>query len=90
MKRITCDCDCGQNCPQGKVGSQVRCTVNVSTYWERLKKHPGLGTALLFTVLGALAGAGNKNFSPEYGALFGGLSTGVIVWGLVLFSNKRR
>lgn len=60
-------------------------------YFKRLKTHPGLGFATMFTIMGALAGAQNKSASSVYmGALFGLIVVGVAVWSMVLTSNFKR
>lgn len=59
-------------------------------YFKRLKDHPGLGIATILTVMGAFAGAANKNFeNPLHGALFGVIVMGTFVWSIVLISNRK-
>jgi hypothetical protein len=60
-------------------------------YFIRLKQHPGLSIATFVTVLGILAGAGNKSF-PEiwHGALFGFLISVIFCWTPVLISNFKK
>lgn len=90
MKQTRCNCTCADTCPQGKVGSQERCLINVKeTYWERLKDHPGVGVANIMCILGFLAGAGNKSAVWWQGGLLG-LSIGVICWIIVLCNNGKR
>ncbi len=62
--------------------------INMRGYFKRLKEHPGLGIAIMMTVLGALAGSDNKSFeSPLNGALFGLIVVFLFVWLPVLISN---
>ena len=60
-------------------------------FFKRLKTHPGLWFAVLFTVLGGLAGMSNKSIeSPVHGFLIGAAVIGFIVWGIVFSSNYKQ
>lgn len=64
---------------------------NKRGYFTRLKDHPGLGTGLIFTILGTFAGASNTSFENIwYGALFGTIVMGGFVWSVILISNFDR
>jgi hypothetical protein len=63
---------------------------NKRGYFQRLKDHPGLGTATIMTLMGTFAGASNKSFDVVSGALFGTIAMGIFVWGIVLISNFDR
>jgi hypothetical protein len=59
-------------------------------YFKRLKDHPGLGIGTILTVMGGFAGTQNKNFeNPLNGALFGVAVMGVVVFSVILFSNRK-
>lgn len=58
-------------------------------YWKRLKEHPGWTWVVIFTLLGAMAGAKNENH-PEFAALIIGGAMLVIFGGMVLLSNFSR
>jgi hypothetical protein len=60
-------------------------------YFKRLKTHNGWGTLFIITILGTLAGSGNKSF-PEWwqGALFGGVSGFLFCLFVILFTNEKR
>jgi hypothetical protein len=58
-------------------------------YFKRLKSHPGLGIAVIMTVLGAFALAIKSFQNPLHGALFGIIIVGLFVWLPVLLSNRK-
>ena len=59
-------------------------------YFKRLRAHPGIGVACLFTVIGFVAGAENKSFPGWWqGGLFGMAALGSICWGAVLLTNVK-
>ena len=60
----------------------------MKAYFKRLKYHPGISFAALFTVLGGFGGALNKSFqNPVNGFLFGAAVLGFVTWGMVLATN---
>jgi len=59
-------------------------------YFERLKSHPFLSVAVLFTFAGAIVGAANENFSVLNGMVFGACVSGGISFTLVLLNNIKR
>ena len=60
----------------------------MKAYFKRLKYHPGVSFAIIFTILGGLGGASNKSFqNPWHGFLFGATALGFVTWGLVLATN---
>lgn len=58
-------------------------------YINRLKDHPGLGYATVFSFAGFCAGAMNESFTWWKGGLFGLLIMGGFSWILVLWSNRK-
>lgn len=57
-------------------------------YRDRLSAHPGKGVATLFTLGGGLGGAASENMPLLAGFVAGALFTGVIVWGIVLWTAR--
>ena len=57
------------------------------TYMDRLKAHPGKGSATIMTGLGAFAGLSGDTGSWE-GAVFGALVMGGICWAVVLWTAR--
>lgn len=59
-------------------------------YFKRLKTHNGWGMLLFVTILGILAGSGNKSYDVWwYGAIFGGLSGFLFCLFVILFTNGK-
>lgn len=54
------------------------------TYWQKLKRHPGVPMAAAMTFLGAIAGASN----PTKGALLGAIIMGGWMWPIVLWTAR--
>lgn len=57
------------------------------TYWQRLKRHPGVGIAALMTVAGALAGASRGDGIGVI--IFGAVIMGLCVWTPVLLTARK-
>jgi hypothetical protein len=59
-------------------------------YFKRLKTHSGWGVSLFITVLGMLAGSGNRSFQEWWqGALFGGITGFLFCLFVILFTNEK-
>jgi hypothetical protein len=58
-------------------------------YWKRLKRHPGVGYATMFALMGAMAGLQREGAGLEQ-ALRGAGIMGVFVWLPVLITNMER
>lgn len=56
------------------------------TYWQRLKRHPGAGIAVIATVYGAIAGASRGDGLG--GVLFGAAVMSVWAWIPVLITAR--
>ena len=63
----------------------------MTTYFKRLKHHPGLPVATGLTLLGMIAGISNESFETWWhGALFGAIGLGIPTFLIVLVSNYRK
>lgn len=63
----------------------------MSDYFRRLKDHNGWGTMFIISMLGILAGSGNKSFEHWWqGGIFGGLFAGLFCLFVILFTNEKR
>ena len=59
-------------------------------YFKRLKTHNGWGTLLFVTILGILAGSGNKSYDVWwYGARFGGVFGFLFCLSVILLTNGK-
>lgn len=62
----------------------------MKNYFQRLKTHPGIGFAILLTILMFAAAATNKNIhSVQQFLILAGIGS-AIIWAVVLISNIRR
>lgn len=62
-------------------------------YFKRLKTHPGVGVAIVVSILGFMAGALNKSIPEDkwwMGGLAGFIVTSILAWSCVLLSNIKR
>ena len=57
------------------------------TYWQRLKRHPGVGMATMLTIAGGTAGASRGDGLG--GVLFGVLVMSALAWLPVLITARK-
>ena len=62
----------------------------MKNYFKRLKEHPGLGVAMMMTILIFLAAASNKNIHSITGVLVLGGVGSLFIWSIVLITNFRK
>ena len=56
----------------------------MSSYWKKLKNHPGVPIAAAFPVFGGVAGLQNDHM----GFFTGALVSGIVVWVTVLITAR--
>lgn len=63
----------------------------MKNYFKRLKEHPGLGMAIVITIMAFFAGASNKSFHVWWhGGIFGLICACVLIWSIILISNFKK
>lgn len=60
----------------------------MTTYWKRLKNHPGVPVATIFTIIGTGAGIGNESMGMLSGSAFGAGMCALISWPIVLWTAR--
>ena len=58
-------------------------------YFKRLKNHPGIFWAIIFTIAGVVAALGNHNIHNKVTAIIIGLAFSSLWWIIILTTNGK-
>ena len=58
-------------------------------YFKRLKTHPGIEYGIMLPILSFLVGATNTSVPWYVGGIFFGSLMTIIVWAVILISNRK-